>query len=252
MGAWAPVAERRTVGEASTLSTTLLRLQELDSELDAIGHRRQHLEERKAMAAASALANETAEAHRRCASEMSTLRSQLKDLESTAGDLQARIAVVKKRMFSSNVAARELSLLDEESSSLEKRLSEIEDAELEAMEALDQAEASYKLARERAEAASVELTTAEVALGQAEAILDQEALAVASGRPEVVASLPEAVVMRYESLRAHLGGVAVAKLEGRRCGGCHLELALAEFEAMRRSSPDALLTCESCGRILLV
>ena len=46
------------------------------------------------------------------------------------------------------------------------------------------------------------------------------------------ASTPR-LLERYERLRARLGGVAVARLEGSRCGGCHLDLSTSR--ARRRA-----------------
>ena len=48
-----------------------------------------------------------------------------------------------------------------------------------------------------------------------------------------------------------LGGVAVAKLEGNSCRGCHLQLSAVEVGRIRKLDPDVLVHCEECGRILV-
>ncbi len=54
----------------------------------------------------------------------------------------------------------------------------------------------------------------------------------------------------YEPLRSSLGGVAVARLLGSRCEGCHLEIPSAELEDVRRAPEDQIVTCPECLRIL--
>ena len=55
----------------------------------------------------------------------------------------------------------------------------------------------------------------------------------------------------YEPLRAQLGGVAVARLSGARCEGCHLEIPSAQLEAVRRAPEDSVVSCPECLRILV-
>ena len=55
----------------------------------------------------------------------------------------------------------------------------------------------------------------------------------------------------YEPLRTSLGGVAVARLHGARCEGCHLEIPSAELEELRRAPADQAVHCPECLRILV-
>ena len=70
--------------------------------------------------------------------------------------------------------------------------------------------------------------------------------------PTLVGRLDGAALERYERLRARLGGVAVARLDGSRCSGCHLDLSTQR--ARRRSSasaPGEFADCPQCGRLLV-
>lgn len=239
------------MSEPSSIPATLLLLQDLDSEIDRIRHRREALEERRKEREAAAAVDKATEQKKRSALEVATLRSRTGELDAAATEVRSRIESLNKRMFGSNVAARELSSLDAEVSALGRRLEEIEDEELAAMEALEEAEARRKRYASELEQAEATLAAAREELSQAEAALDAETAAVSSRRAPLVADLPAEVAAGYEELRKRLGGVAVAKLEGRRCGGCHLDLSAAEYEALRHARPEDLPTCESCGRILL-
>ena len=66
-----------------------------------------------------------------------------------------------------------------------------------------------------------------------------------------MAPVPAELLARYDALRAQLGGVAVARLVGGRCDGCHLALAQAALERIRLAPPDELVECEECGRLLV-
>ena len=55
----------------------------------------------------------------------------------------------------------------------------------------------------------------------------------------------------YEGLRGELGGIAVARLVGSVCGGCHLGLSAVEVDRIKKQPPDALVRCDECGRLLV-
>jgi hypothetical protein len=110
-----------------------------------------------------------------------------------------------------------------------------------------------QLARLAAERTAVE-TDAERLLGvirEAEAEIDAEVAAETEARTALAAKLPEDLTQRYERLRVRLGGIGAARLEHGSCGGCHLALPAVELDQIRRASPEAVITCEQCGRILV-
>ena len=85
----------------------------------------------------------------------------------------------------------------------------------------------------------------------AEAAIDGELAGIGAAREAVVARLDAAHLERYERLRARLGGVAVARLDGSRCSGCHLDLSTAELSRSERRAPVELADCPQCGRMLV-
>ncbi|MDQ1445435.1 MAG: C4-type zinc ribbon domain, partial [Acidimicrobiaceae bacterium] len=42
-----------------------------------------------------------------------------------------------------------------------------------------------------------------------------------------------------------------AKLVGSNCSGCHLSLPATELDRIRHGSPDQVVFCDQCGRILV-
>ena len=71
-------------------------------------------------------------------------------------------------------------------------------------------------------------------------------------RPKTADAVPQQLLGTYERLRARLSGVAVARLIGGRCDGCHLTLPAVELDRIRHESAGTLEYCEQCGRILVI
>ena len=107
----------------------------------------------------------------------------------------------------------------------------------------------------RLQAARDEASTTAEALREAiagqEASIDAELAEVASGRTELVAGVPASLLAQYERIRARSGGIGIARLDGHRCTGCHLELPNREVDELRRAAPDAVVLHDECGRILV-
>ena len=230
----------------------LLAVQDLDTTLTQLQHRRDALVDSSGLAAIEAelsgLAAERAQAEGR----RDALAATQKGLEDQIGALDGRRAEVEKRMYAATgSAARDLQAMNDEVRHLTERRSELEELELVAM--LDQEPVDAELAAlaERAaplEARAAELR-AEVALSAQE--IDAELVAAQAARAEQAANLPPALAERYETLRARLKGTGAARLVGNRCSGCHLELPSVEVERIRSLPRGEIISCEQCGRILV-
>jgi uncharacterized protein len=88
-------------------------------------------------------------------------------------------------------------------------------------------------------------------LAEAEAEIEAELAEVRRQRDEAAAAVTEDMWPIYERLRTSLGGVAIARLVGPTCQGCHLALPAAEVDRIRHLSPDEPVYCEECGRLLV-
>jgi predicted nucleic acid-binding Zn-ribbon protein len=78
--------------------------------------------------------------------------------------------------------------------------------------------------------------------------LTKEQESLLQERERLRSMLPEDLLNRYERLKARLGGVAVAKIEGNLCGACRVAITAEIVRALR--DPEGLPTCENCGRFL--
>jgi predicted nucleic acid-binding Zn-ribbon protein len=228
----------------------LVRLQEVDTAIDQARHRRANLPERKALAALR--------------SELAGVRSTLTEMtgaRDTAAEEQRRREAeveaieVKRASLAKKLAAtavpREADALTAELAALRARQDEHEERLLELME--DDESRGPRLEALVADEASLaeRHTVATAELAAAEAAVDAEMAALDTARVDAAAAVPDGLLTRYEKLRAHLGGVAVARLDGARCTGCNLTLPTSEVERLRHLAADTLAECEQCGRLLV-
>ncbi len=88
-------------------------------------------------------------------------------------------------------------------------------------------------------------------MAQAEAAIDAELADLGRRRAELAELVPDDLRATYDRLRARLGGVAVARLVGNHCDGCHLTLSAVELDRIRHLPDTELVTCDHCGRILV-
>lgn len=230
----------------------LLVVQDLDTRITQLTHRRVALAERAGL---TGLEAELAT----LAAEEASLMEQRAALAEAQRDLEVRIAAVndrsrgiEQRMYAARgTSTRDLQAMDEEVRHLQERRNELEEEELLAMveqEPIDAALAALVTRRAPLEE-KANVVRAEVREGQAE-IARELATATAERAAEAV-QLPDGLAARYESLRARLKGTGAARLIGQHCDGCHLELSSVEVERIRSSPPDTVVTCEQCGRILV-
>ena len=230
----------------------LLVVQDLDTLITQLTHRRAALAERVGLVALDVELGALA-------AEEAALVARRHELVATQKDLEAQIAVadqrrtgIEQRMYAARGSStRDLQAMDEEVRHLNQRRSELEDEELVAM--VDQEPIDAALAALAAKKAPIEekanILRAEVAHGQAE--IEGELTRARAERATEAALLPPALSDRYEVLRARLKGTGAARLIGHRCSGCHLELSPVEVERIRAMSPDTVVTCDQCGRILV-
>jgi uncharacterized protein len=118
------------------------------------------------------------------------------------------------------------------------------------MELAEPVEAELAAARQELAEAAAAADGAERALDDAVTVVEAELEVVDADRAGAQQVVSPELLATYDSLRAGLG-VAVARLVGARCEGCHLEIPSAQLEAVRRAPADEVVTCPECGRILV-
>jgi hypothetical protein len=233
-------------------SRSLLALQDIDTAIDRDRHRRANLPQRaEVIAVDQKIAEMRAEANEALAARDAVARRQAA-VEAELATTEERAAAVNRRLYSGEVtASRELQAMAADADSLTARASHLEDEVLEILderEPLDRRVADLAagvagLAGRRDEAVAV--------LANAEAEVDRDLAGLAGRREEAVGAVPAPLLATYEQLRRRLDGVAVARLVGDHCDGCHLSLSATELDRIRHLPPGEVASCEQCGRILV-
>lgn len=235
-----------------TAQLSLLALQELDTHIQQIQHKRAHLPSKVLVADLTEQANK--------------VRKELIAAETIVGDLErerlradADVDIVRERsrkdqeLLDSGTISdpKQLQSLQSELESLAKRRSALEDVELEIMERIDGAEAAVRQLTEQSASLQHELERASTELTEADGALAAEEGELHRDRSQRAETLPSDLLALYEKIRADHGGVGAAPLRRGRCEGCHLELAPTDIAEIAAAPIDEVVRCEECRRILV-
>jgi uncharacterized protein len=228
----------------------LLAIQDLDTKADQHRYRKAHLPEQAALVATdSALASLDA-ASQIADREMVGLNDRLAALEATITTMRAKESVLAGQLAKS-IVPKEAETLQAEIQGLHQRRTTAEDDELEVMEAAETVEGRLAgLAAQRVPLAA-QREQEHAAYLTASGNLDEQLASLIEQRSAAAAAVSASLLTRYEKMRAHLGGVAVARLDHGTCLGCNMKLSSTEREALQAAAPDAHVECEQCGRLLV-
>ena len=232
--------------------THLLAVQDLDTSITQMEHRRDALPETTGLAAVE--------------SELAVLRTERVDAEArratlaaTQSELEVQIAAVTERRdhveqrlyAATGSSGRDLQAMNQEVKHLTERRADLEEQELVVMLELDPIDAELAALGERREPLEARAKELRDQV-EHERLEIEAAIASALGtRAAEADQLPDALANRYETLRTHLKGTGAARLIKNHCDGCHLELSSGEVERIRALPPGEIVTCEQCGRILV-
>jgi predicted nucleic acid-binding Zn-ribbon protein len=230
----------------------LLEIQDLDIAADQLQHRRATLPERSRLASAQAAVAEHESSLVGLRADREAHLSSQRIAEDQLEALAERAAAEERRLYGGGVTAvREVEAIQSELGSLGRRRADLEDEAIADMEAVE--ELSRLLVGEERDLTDREREVVQLIgeVGALEAALDAELAANVTARSVLAEGMAADLLDTYERLRARLGGVAVARLEGGHCLGCHLALPATEVDAVRRAPEGTIVTHEECGRILV-
>ena len=239
-------------GPDASVNEVLLAVQDFDTAISQLQHRKEMLDERAALTRAEQRLRELTAARRDANGRRQVIVDKLTDLENQVATLGARRSAIEERMYAARGAqARDLQAMDEEIHHLALRRSELEDEELELMEA--QEPIDNELAQIQTEGVTLEKAAGQLraAVAASDTSINSEITTLELSRGMAAQRLPDDLLARYEELRAKLKGTGAARLIGSRCEGCHLDLPSMEVDRIHKLSPDEVVTCDNCGRILI-
>ncbi|WP_395106117.1 zinc ribbon domain-containing protein [Actinomadura sp. SCN-SB] len=230
----------------------LLDLQELDSTLDRLAHRRRTLPELAEVERLEGRLTELRDAIVAAETEVGDLDREQKKAEQDVDQVRARAERDQQRLDSGQVtSAKDLSGLQAEIASLQRRQSDLEEVVLEIMERREEADARVTALRAERDKAEAELAAVVQRRDAAQKEIDDEVGTTTAARAAVAKDIPGELLGLYEKLRGQFGGVGAAPLHRGACQGCHLAINTVDLNRMREAPEDEVIRCEECRRILV-
>jgi uncharacterized protein len=223
-----------TVKELQEVDRTIA---DLTSRIDAIPSQIKKIEDQL---------NAFLRAHEEHKSRLAANQKERRDLDSEIQIIRAKISKHRDQLYEVKTNEAYKTMLHEIGGE-EAKIRGIEDRVLEKMMEADQLEKLVREAAARLEGEKQRVASEKKQL-ESERSNDEGLRRDAEARRQVLADALGATMLRlYEKTRKSRGTAVVQVIDGF-CGGCHVALRPQFYNEVRSS--DALLTCESCGRIL--
>lgn len=229
----------------------LLELQEIDTALDRLAHRRRALPELAEIATAESRLDELRDLIVGAETELSDADREQRKVENDVDVVRTRMTRDQQRLDTGAVShAKELESLRHELDSLAKRQGDLEEIVLEHMERREEIEGRLTALRAERESVTAGMDAAAGRRDEAFASIDAEAAMRTEERSSVAAGLPEDLLALYEKIRLD-AGTGAAALHRAQCQGCRLTMPPTEMSRFRTAPEDEVLRCEECRRILV-
>jgi uncharacterized protein len=230
----------------------LLLVQERDTALDRLRHRRANLPERAELAAKRAALETRAAERAELQRERDGVHAEERRLDDEARSVGAHAEEVDKKLYSGTVVSpRELQAMQADLEMLRRRRSEIEDQELEVMEQRENLDAQIEVLDAAIAELNGAVATLETTIADAEREIDEEAATEAAARRDAAAPVDEGLLRDYEKRRTQNRGAGAARLVGATCQACHLTIPSTEAERIRRAAGEVVAYCDNCSAILV-
>jgi uncharacterized protein len=229
---------------------SLAEVVEIDAELSRMAHRRAHLPEFQRF-------DELQAEHRTANDRVAALQLALEDLQAQVTRFESEIDAVRQRedrdrslLQSGTPDAKQLSDLQHELSTLQRRQSSLEDSLLEVMEQREELQINQNRELTTIDSLQAELASVQQTRDEALAEIDTASEDRVERRTQLMAGLDSELAELYERQRSS-AGVGAGLLQGKRCGACRIELDRGELSRISAAAADDVLRCPECRAILL-
>src|SRR4051794_15226838 len=231
----------------------LLVVQEHDSAIDHLKHRRQTLPERAGLTQAEAGIRGVEAPITEVRGRHDIVTRHVKRLEDEAASAAAKVGEVEAAMYSGSITSpRELQAMQTDVEQLRRHQRALEDRELELMESQEAIDGELAALAGQVGAAEARAKQARADVVEHEGVIDGEIAAETAARDAVASGIPANLLALYEGCRAAARGVGVARLVGNTCQGCRLTIPSTEVARIRKAGPDGdVAHCDNCGAILV-
>lgn len=228
----------------------LLDLAQVDAELARVTHRRRTLPEIAEIADAEQQVRTKQDALVAVETTLGDLDRDVKRQETEIDQVRAREDRDRKLMQSGSVGAKQLTDLEHELATLQRRQGVLEDDLLELMERREAVEADASFARVELDKARETLEGATSRRDEALADLESTETKRTADRAVMAKGFPDDLLKLYDRQREQRG-IGAALIQSRRCGACRIELDRSAVSKLKEAAADEVVRCEECGAILV-
>jgi predicted nucleic acid-binding Zn-ribbon protein len=230
----------------------LLAVQDNDRDIDALVHRRLTLPQFEDLEQLGAERQALEGEAELVQGDRHELERAQKRLEDEVAMLEDRTAQENAKLYGGDVTGmKDLQALQDEISGLKERQRLVEDQILEVMETAEPFDTQLAVFATKMSALDQRADELRASIDQEQDAIDAEKADTEGRRAEVAGGLSAELIEDYDNLRSQPGRVGVARLVGRTCHGCHLELSAVEVDRLRKLPADELVHCDECGCILV-
>ena len=231
----------------------LFEVQRLDVETEQLLHKRVVLVQREQLEAAEVERQRLTTEIDQISLTQIEVATRQKRYEDEAQIVASKIETDEVRLYSGEVTGlRDLQALQEEIASLQNRQSDLEDEALSAMEEAESLAAQVAGLGSEGELVAERITTLTAEISCAEAEIDARLETVRSNRADLEAALDSSLMADYQRLRPVFGSATVVRFESGNCVGCPSMMPAMEVDRMKYTTDSDVLSCDECGRIVLL
>ncbi|MGH8928087.1 MAG: zinc ribbon domain-containing protein [Acidimicrobiia bacterium] len=227
----------------------LLDLQAVDLAIDRLLHQRQTLPELTRYQEAAGVRDRLEAARKAKAGE---LRSAELDLDKAEGELELveiRLKEAETRLFAGGMSGRETEQKRLEVQGLRGQQGALEERVLGLIDQVDPLRSEVGKLDDELATSNAEVVALEETISAAWKRIDAQIKLHEEEKAEVARNISGDLLALYEQLRKSKEGVAVGRLSGGVCGGCHLALSFPEQAEAADWDPPR---CIHCMRILVL
>lgn len=228
----------------------LLDLQALDSRIRALRNQARSTSDNPEIAALTASLGQAERSLTAARTECADIERELARAEADVASVTARMQRDQAHLDSGKGGSKELTALQAEVVSLQRRRGDLEDVELEVMERLEAARAAEAGALAAMDSLKDQLRVLEEKRDADLAGISAESTETTARRGELAASFDPAVLAVYEkTLSKH--GIGAARLFHGSSEGSGMQLSPGDLADIRRAADDDIVFCPDSGCILV-
>jgi len=166
-------------------------------------------------------------------------------------DTTKRRNSMQARLDADEVSSRDIQAVTMEIAELTVRIEQLEDAQVEAMQTLEESKTALDHAQtaiaEAEQAVNVRITT----LNEQGQQLSKQGKELTAERAAIATELPADLLAEYEAIRDQNQGTGVLELKADNLSGAGLPIAPAELAVIHQTPDDQLAYCPDTGAILV-